>query len=179
MLKENEAVIKVIKRKEAGPGFDNSKEYFFYVNLTKGDYNKDTIVLIDSNYKGKSNKKMVDRFNLTFCKIVDLITDSETEEEIAEYHSIFKPFVIMNIKIDDYFNEFKKIDKKQELEKTLRQATSKLEEISKFKMLAELNPAYQTLYDEYVKMCAEDTQALLPESNVEESETKVKSVDEN
>lgn len=166
LLKENDVVIEVVRRNENKRGWNYADRYYFLIDNSKNNLKTNDIVLIDTSYNGrKMSSDITDSFGLHFCKVTLVITDKTEMYDYINNHSIYTPFILTSVNLDSYFAEIKKIDRKKEIENTLRKATSKIEEISKFKMLAELNPAYKDLYEEYLKTCSEETQNLLPNTD--------------
>lgn len=166
MLKENEKIIKVCFQNSNLDGFDKYKTRLYIVD-TKLDTDKNSIILIQPIlFYDKKDE------GLTLAKVLKVYEDEDTffkDYEENQLDDIKKPFFVCNLNLEPYYKSVKECTRKIELEKQMKKAASKLEDIAKYKALADIDPTFKPLYEEYLSICQTENKTLLEAANDNES----------
>lgn len=162
MLNENEKIIKICYQASSLDKFDTYKNAVFIVNKDL-ETNKNSVILIQPVLVTKDYKDV----GLRLAKV--LATYNNEEEFAKDYDdtsidNINKPFFVCNINLEPYYESVKSCTRKLELEKQMKKAASKLEDIAKYKALADLDASFKPLYEEYLNICKTENQTLLEAS---------------
>lgn len=163
MLKENEKIIKVCFQNSSLNGFDKYKTRLYIVD-TKLESDKNSIILIQPilDYNKKDE-------GIALAKVLKTYEDEDAfykeYDEIQSIDDIKKPFFVCNLNLDPYYQSVRECTRKIELEKQMKKAASKLEDIAKYKALADIDPSFKPLYEEYLSICQTENKTLLEASN--------------
>lgn len=166
MLKENERIIKVCSQKSNFVGFDSYSTSLFIVDNKDLSVEKDSIILLQPTLFYDNRKAM----SLRFVKVLELYNNEEEflkEYEEEDLYKLKKPFFVCNIDLEPYIQSVKECTRKIDLEKQMKKAASKLEDIAKYKALADIDPSFKPLYEEYLAICQKENQTLLEASTTE------------
>ena len=149
-------ILSVFIRENFNSTYDSGESYKFRVSdsfeVKVGD-----VVIIDPKYREKINLSL---------GVVDFIEQVDDDSIInnrvyGDNDKIYTPFFISTLALDEYVKVREKVARKNQLEKQLSEATKKLEKAAKYKALADLNPEWKPLYEEYVSLVTEDNKKLL------------------
>lgn len=177
LIRNDEKIIEVLFKDRYNEPFNEYNPYYYVVpdNFPVPEYR---IIVVAPNIVIKTDDGQDDNFKLQFAKVTRIIRRTrelgnglfEPNEEWKMYAEKAKrPSYYANINLDNYFSNIEKEKRKKELEKQLDEATKKIEKIVKYKELANLNPEYKELYEEYLKTIQIDkTQQPLLESTAQQ-----------
>ena len=136
------------------------------------DENTSTLFKVSDNFNVCENDLVLvePKYKKDICMSLGLVLSVSTIDDIEDsiqYTNLSSksiqpiiPFFISVLDLTQYKEQRAKLQKKNLLEKKLDEATKNLEKVAKYKALADLNPEYKALYDEYIGMITDDKKLL-------------------
>lgn len=154
-IKEGKRILEVCFQKHytEGKGFDSYNKYYYVT--TNPDIKIGDVVMIESNYKRKSDDD--DEFGLQFCKVTDIMDPytniaDRVEQRLNKANKAVYPYALLTIDLSEYFKQKEEERRIKDIKREMNEAVKELDEMYKYKQLAELNPRFKGLYEELISL---------------------------